>query len=160
MRWILLALIFVVGLLQPVQAGLNATLAKSMGSRFQAGMTNGAVNLMLLSVVVFLLSIMASREGFSLSGFRGLPWWAYLGGAIGAAIVVVQLSAAPVLGAALMIAVFVAGQCLGSLMVDTVGFPGYERKSIDYSRLVGLVFVFIGAILVAKPWAGVAENAS
>ena len=153
MRWILLALIFLVGLLQPIQAGLNATVSKATGSRFEAGMTNGLVNVFLLALVVLVMWVFVGKSSPGLSGLRSLPWWGYLGGAIGAGIVVVQLTAAPVYGAAVMVAVFVAGQCAGSILVDSTGFPGYTQRAIDPTRIFGLILAFIGMLLVAKPWA-------
>ena len=156
MRWILLVLIFVVGLLQPIQAGLNATVSKATGSRFEAGMTNGLVNVVLLGIVVLTMWAIFGKTSPGLSGLRALPWWGYLGGARGAGIVVVQLTSAPVFGAAVMVAVFVAGQCAGSILVDSTGFPGYTQRPIDFTRILGLVLAFLGMLLVAKPWASAA----
>ncbi|MCH2160711.1 MAG: DMT family transporter [Phycisphaerales bacterium] len=153
MRWILLVLIFLVGLLQPVQAGLNATVSKATGSRFEAGMTNGLVNVVLLVIVVLTMWAFFGKSSPGLSGLRTLPWWGYLGGAIGAGIVVVQLTAAPAFGAAVMVAVFVGGQCAGSILVDSTGLAGYTQRPIDTTRILGLVLAFAGMLLVAKPWA-------
>ena len=56
MRLLLMAAVFLVGFLLPVQAGLNATVAKSIGNRFQAGWVNGLVNVAVLSTVLIVLS--------------------------------------------------------------------------------------------------------
>ena len=154
MRIFLLVAVFLMGLFQPIQAGLNATIARSTGSRFQAGWTNGLVNAMLLTLVLLLVYLVAGRGTLSLAGIRATPWWAYLGGAIGAGIVVTQLSAAPVLGAGLLIAMFVAGQCVGSVLADTVGMPGYTKKPLELTPLIGLSLVIVGVVLVARPWQG------
>ena len=89
-----------------------------LGDRVQAGFVNGFVNVCLISLVLIVL-----LRGFpSPALLKDAPWWAYLGGAIGAGVVMVQLTAAPVLGAGLL-----AGD--GQLMVH-VSLPcSSERRS-------------------------------
>ena len=82
-----------------------------------------------------------------------MPWWAFLAGGIGASIVIVQLTAAPQLGAALLVAFFVAGTAAGSLICDRFGLVGYERIEIPWVRILGMGLVVGGLILVARPWA-------
>ena len=153
MRLLLLAAVFAVGFLQPVQAGLNATTAKAVGSRFQAGWVNGAVNVIILTTILLVMSL---RTGSGLPGIdslRTVPWWAYLAGIIGASVVVIHLTAAPQLGAGLLVAIFVGGMVAGSLACDIWGFPGYAAIRIEGPRHLGLGLVAVGAVLVARPWA-------
>lgn len=145
MNYILMALVFVVGVLQPFQAGMNARMGTVLGDRFQAGFINGFMNVTLLLLVLLLYV----RGLPSLESLRSAPWWAYLAGAIGASIVVVQLSAAPILGAALLIALFIAGQLGGSVLVDSLGLVGYEIRPPSAMRMLGLALVVVGVILVA-----------
>ena len=152
MRIFLLVAVFLMGFLQPIQAGLNATISETTGSRFQAGWTNGVVNAFLLSIVILGIYLVAGRGSLNFAAFRAIPWWAYLGGVIGAGIVVTQLTAAPALGAGLLIALFVAGQCVGSLMADWVGMPGYSKRPVELIPIIGLGLVAIGVVLVARPW--------
>jgi len=152
MRLLLLAAVFAAGFLQPIQAGLNATTAKAVGSRFQAGWVNGSVNVIVLTAILLAVSL---RTGTGLPGtaaLRTVPWWAYLGGVIGASIVVVHLTAAPQLGAGLLVAIFVGGMVVGSLACDFWGFPGYSSMRIEGVRLLGLGLVAVGVLLVTRPW--------
>ena len=143
MKYILMLLVFLFGLLQPFQAGINSRMGVVLGDRFQAGFINGFVNTLLLTLVLVFL-----WRGFpSLSLLKGAPWWAYLGGAIGAGVVLVQLTAAPVLGAGLLVAFFVAGQVSGSLLVDTWGLVGYPVRSISMLRLFALGLIVVGVVL-------------
>ena len=145
MKLILMALVFVFGALQPFQAGMNARMGQHLDDRFQAGFLNGFVNVCLLSVVLLLL-----WRGFpSVGALRGAPWWAYLAGAIGAGIVVVQLSAAPILGAGILMAFFVAGQVSGSLVVDTCGIAGYPVRVPSLTRILALALIVAGVALAA-----------
>lgn len=157
MRALLIIAVFVVGLLQPVQAGFNATSAKALGSRFQAGWINGAVNVVLITALLLAIPLFAGRDaGGGLptpASVRGVPWWALLGGAIGASVVLVQLTAAPKLGAALLVAVFVGGTALGSILCDRFGLAGYAKVDIHPERWLGMALVVAGVVLVARPWA-------
>lgn len=157
MRYLLMLAVFIVGFLQPFQAGLNAMGAGALGSRFQAGWINGVVNVALISTLLLVLNLIGGRSmGGGLpdpEGLRSIPWWVYLAGAIGASIVVVQLTAAPRLGAALLVAIFVGGTALGSLVCDRFGLAGYERTTIPLERILGMGLVVGGIILVARPWA-------
>jgi len=143
MKIFLMFLVFLFGALQPFQAGMNARMGTQLGDRFQAGFMNGFVNVCLLMLVLFVL-----WRGFpSLASFRGAPWWAYCAGAIGAGIVVVQLSAAPVLGAGLLVAFFVAGQVFGSLTADTFGLVGYSVRAPSLLRITAFILIVVGVIL-------------
>ena len=150
MRIFIMLLVIIMGILQPVQAGLNASVFKQTGSRIQAGWINGLCNVILLSSVLLVITMIGGKGGAHFGAMKGIPWWGYLGGVIGALIVITQLTAAPELGAGLLVALFVAGQCFGSLMADSLGLPGYEKKPFDWSPVLGLGLVFIGAMLVVR----------
>lgn len=157
MRYVLMLAVFAVGFLQPFQAGLNAMSASALGSKFQAGWINGFVNMILISGLLLGLNLVGGRSmGGGLpdpEGLRSIPWWVYLAGAIGACVVIVQLTAAPKLGAALLVAIFVGGTAFGSLLCDRFGLVGYERIPIPATRMLGMGLVVAGIILVARPWA-------
>lgn len=143
MKYLLMALVFLFGLLQPFQAGMNARMGAALGDRFQAGFINGFTNVLLLLVVLLVLF----RGLPSPALLRDAPWWAFLAGAIGAGIVVVQLSSAPILGAAVMVALFVAGQVAGSVLVDGFGLVGYPRNPPSGLRLLALGLILGGVVL-------------
>ena len=153
MNYLLMALVFLFGALQPFQAGMNARMHVALGDRFQAGFLNGFVNVTLLLLVLLVLG-----KGLpSIGGLKEAPWWAFLAGAIGAMIVLLQLSAAPILGASLLIALFVAGQVSGSVLADGFGLVGYAVRPPSMMRIAGLLLVVIGVLMVAKFSGGGAE---
>ena len=156
MRYILMIAVFLVGFLQPMQAGINATSANALGSKFQAGWLNGVVNVVALSVVLFVLFAANAKSGGlpAWTAIRGMPWWAYFGGLIGATVVVVQLTAAPQLGAAVLIAIFVCGTAAGSLLCDRFGLVGYAQTGISPMRYVGMGLVVLGVVLVTRSGSG------
>jgi len=158
MRVLLLASVFLVGFLMPVQAGLNAVSAGVTQSRLQACLMNGLVYVAILIPVMLLINAFGGRSFAPLAALAKVPWWAHLAGVIGAALVLAQLTAAPQVGAALMVAIFVAGQASGSIAADHFGCPGYSVIRTQPERYIGLALVVVGAIMVARPWAGSAPE--
>ena len=153
MRILLMLAVFSVGFLMPVQAGLNAVSADVAQSRLLACLINGLVYVAILLPVMLLVQAAGGKAFPLLAEIAKVPWWAHLAGVIGAALVLTQLTAAPQLGAALLVAIFVAGQAAGSIAADHYGFPGYKTVVTHPERWAGLALVVIVAILVARPWA-------
>lgn len=153
MRYLLIAAVFLVGFLMPVQAGFNAVSAEITQSRLQATLLNGLIYIAALLVVMLVFQSLGGRGFAPLSLLAKVPWWIHLGGLIGAAVVLAQLTAAPQLGAALLVAIFVAGLASGSIAADHYGFPGYSVIRTHPERYIGLALVVVGAIMVARPWA-------
>ena len=145
MKILLMFLVFVCGALQPVQAGMNAEMQRHLGDRFQAGFVNGFMNVVVVGMALTLLW----RGWPSWMALQQAPAWSFWAGAIGAGIVLVQLSAAPVLGAGILIAFFVAGQVCGALVVDAYGLVGYSVRGLSGIRLVALALVMSGVVLAA-----------
>jgi transporter family-2 protein len=158
MRLLLIAAVFLVGFIIPVQAGLNAVLAESIQSRLQACLVNGLVYVAVLLPVMLVVQMIGGRAFSPLEHLATAPWWTYVAGVIGAAFVLAGLTAAPELGAALLVAIFVAGQASGSIAADHFGFPGYSVIRTHPERYIGLALVVVGAIMVARPWAGSAPE--
>ena len=57
----------------------------------------------------------------------------------------------PRLGAASLICLVVAGQLVGSVVLDHYGVL-HARQPVESLRIVGLLLVVAGAVLVVKPW--------
>jgi transporter family-2 protein len=146
MKWILALAVLAVGMLQPVQAGMNAEFRRHAGHPLQAGGLNMVVG---ASAVVLLLLILRIGPP-SRAAFAAAPWWSMLGGLIGATLVVTMLVAAPKLGAALLIAIFIAGQLGSSVVIDHFGLVGYPVRPVTPLRMLGLALLVAGALLVER----------
>ena len=66
-----------------------------------------------------------------------LPWWSYLGGLGGAAIVVIGTYVVPVLGVAVFTIAQVAGSSVGGLGVDRAGLAPAGRLPLTLPRVAG-----------------------
>ena len=79
---------------------------------------------------------------------RSVPWWNWLGGPLGALIVLSGAALTPKLGAAAFIAAFVGGQLICSLTLDHYGLLNLPRQDLTPGRMLGAVLVFAGVLLV------------
>jgi len=79
-----------------------------------------------------------------------VPWWALVGGLLGAVYVVVALIAVRTLGASGITAVVIAGQLAMSVAIDRFGLLGLAKQQIGLSRIAGLVLLAVGAALVVR----------
>ena len=57
---------------------------------------------------------------------------------------------APRLGAATLIASIVAGQMIGSLVLDTRGWAGFSQQPLTLTRLCGGLLVIAGVLLINR----------
>ncbi|MFM9195073.1 MAG: DMT family transporter [Planctomycetia bacterium] len=82
------------------------------------------------------------------AALRATPWWNWIGGPLGALIVLAGAAIAPKLGAATFIAAVVAGQLVCSLLLDHFGLMDLPRQGLTAGRILGAALVFGGVLLV------------
>jgi transporter family-2 protein len=128
-----------------VQVGMNATLARVIGSPLWASAVSFAVGLLAL---VGFAAIAGSRA--SIGSFGQVPAWAWLGGLLGAVYVASVTILGPRLGGMTMVALVIAGQLLVALVVDQFGILGYPQIAVTPTRLLGVALLLAGAVLVMR----------
>lgn len=142
--WPLLALALVCGAAIAMQAGVNATLGRGLGSPIHAALVSFAVGTLALGVVAF-----AQRERIADAAEIGrIPLWAWVGGFLGAFFVAASISLAPRLGAAALLAAIIAGQLAMALVLDHFGWLGFEERVATWKRAGGVFLILAGAALV------------
>ena len=77
---------------------------------------------------------------------RQAPWWNWIGGPLGALIVLGGATLVSELGAALFLALVVAGQLLCSLMLDHFALLGLPEQPITMGRILGAALVVAGVV--------------
>lgn len=103
--WYLYGIALLAGVANAVEPGQNATLAKATGQHLLAGLLCFVTALLCFLVGLAFLEGRGGSEG----RFARVPWWAWPGGVLGAAIVVAQLNLAESLGAAPFLGLVVTG---------------------------------------------------
>ena len=142
----LIPLTLFVGALLALQAGVNAQLRTGLGDAGLAALVSfvvGTLGLVLLVAV--------QRPALpDAAALARLPWWYWVGGALGAIYVAVVTVVAPRLGAATLTMLVVAGQLAMSLALDHFGLVGFPRRPLDLGRATGVALVLAGALLTLR----------
>ena len=133
------------GCLVGMQAPINSRLGKTVGS-VQAATFSFLVGTALLLLIASFVNGGLGRLG----QVRDVPWWALVGGLLGAVYVTVALIAVRTLGASGLTAVVITGQLAISVVIDRFGLFGLARQHIDASRIVGLLLLVAGVVLVVR----------
>jgi transporter family-2 protein len=133
------------GMLVALQAPINSRLGKGVGT-FPAAALSFAVGLVVLMVIALLAS-----DGFgSLGRLGGLPWWAFLGGLLGAAYVANVLVTVRTLGAGGVTAATIAGQLTMAVVIDHFGIAGVARQPVTAARVAGVALLAAGVFLIVR----------
>jgi bacterial/archaeal transporter family-2 protein len=133
------------GVLVGMQAPINARLGRSVGSI-------QAASLSFIVGTVALVTIAALSRG-GLGSFGDLsrpPWWAFVGGLLGATYVTVAILTVRTLGASGLTAAVITGQLAISVAIDRFGLLGIARQPIGLQRIVGLALLVAGVALVVR----------
>jgi transporter family-2 protein len=133
------------GCLVGMQAPINSRLGKTVGG-VQAASFSFLVGTLALASLSFVL-----RGGLSSLGHVGrVPWWALIGGLLGAVYVFVALEAVRTLGASGLTAVVITGQLAISVAIDRFGLLGIAKQHVGAQRIFGLLLLIAGVLLVVR----------
>ena len=142
----LVVLALALGILLPVQAGVNAQLRTVLGAPLAATLVS-----FLVGTAALALAAAGGRIPLPLgSAFATSQWWHWVGGLIGAVYVAGAIVLAPRLGAATLTAAVVTGQMLASLVLDHFGWVGFPVHEMSPQRLLGAGLIIAGVMLVQR----------
>ncbi len=133
------------GCLVGMQAPINSRLGRTVGS------IEAATVSFLVGTLALVLVLLIARGGTGDLGQIGrAPWWALVGGLLGAVYVSVALVAVRTLGASGLTAVVITGQLTISVVIDRFGLLGVARQAVSVQRIAGLVLLVAGVLLVVR----------
>jgi transporter family-2 protein len=133
------------GCLVGMQAPINSRLGKTVGS------IEAATISFLVGTVALVLILLIARGGLGgVVRIGRAPWWALVGGLLGAVYVSVALVAVRTLGASGLTAVVITGQLVISVLIDRFGLLGVARQAVGVQRIAGLVLLAAGVVLVVR----------
>jgi transporter family-2 protein len=133
------------GCLVGMQAPINSRLGKTIGTAQAATFSFLVGTLALVAVASFW------QGGLGNIGHVGrAPWWALIGGLLGAVYVTVALVAVRTLGASGLTAVVITGQLAISVLIDRFGLLGVARQHVGLTRILGLALLVAGFVLVGR----------
>ncbi|MEA2373840.1 MAG: bacterial/archaeal transporter family-2 protein [Thermoleophilaceae bacterium] len=132
------------GGLVAMQAPINGMLGKSAGKLAAA-----SISFLIGTAILIAITGLSGAE-VNLGSAAKLPWYYFLGGALGAAYVTTVLITVNTLGAGGATAATIAGQLSTSVVLDRVGAFGLPEKPITLARVVGVVLLAIGVVLIVR----------
>jgi transporter family-2 protein len=149
MQFLLYGAGLLAGAVTNVATGMNASLGKGFGDhRMLAALAIQATGMMGL----FLLAMMGGAFTLrpSAAELAGIPWWAWVGGAVQALTVFSVLLAAQATGAVLFGALTVTGGTLMAVLLDHYGVLGFVQHEATLLRLAGCALLVAGTVMVAR----------
>jgi transporter family-2 protein len=143
--WWLLLLPLIAGACLPLQAGINGQLAKQVSSTLSAALIS-----FIVGTLALLLMVLVQREAPSLGALKGLTWWHWSGGLLGAFFIFVAAFAGPRIGALLLMALVLAGQLGMALTLDHFGWAGFREAPVSLGKIGGLLLIVAGIWLIRR----------
>lgn len=143
--WWLLALPFIAGAFLPLQAGINGLLSKQVSSVMGAALISFLVG----TVALFAVAAV-QRELPSFAALKGLTWWHWSGGLLGAVFIATAAFAGPRIGAMLFMALVLAGQLSMALVLDHYGWAGYREAPISLGKIAGMALIIGGVWMIRR----------
>lgn len=128
-----------------LQAPVNARLGRQVGA-LQAATISFTIG----TLALILVAALSSGGLAGIGDATKAPWWALIGGLLGAFYVTVALLTVRTLGLSSLTAIVVTGQLVVALTVDRFGLLGIAKQHIDATRIFGLVLLLAGVVLVVK----------
>ena len=142
-----LALIITVltGGLIALQAPINSTLGRSVGT-FAAAAVSFAIG----TAVLVAITLVAGGGFGQVGEARNLSLQYLTGGVLGAAYVTTVLVTVRELGAGGVTAATITGQLTASVVIDRLGVLGLEQSPITLERALGVALLLAGTFLIVR----------
>jgi transporter family-2 protein len=138
-------LILIAGVLQAWGPPMNGALRKSLENPWLASVISFLPIVALLMVLWFCLpNPMPTAKGIG-----AMPWWAPLGGLVGAFAVIMGLLFVDKVGAGPFAGLTITANILMSLVIDQFGMFGMEQHSLNVWRILGGALMTAGIVLIA-----------
>jgi transporter family-2 protein len=139
-------IILIAGALQAWGPPMNGALRSSLTNPWLASLVSFLPVIALLACLVLCLP----RPLPTMGGVNTMPWWAPLGGLVGALAVIAGLLFVNKVGAGAFAGLTITANILMSLVIDKFGWFGMDVHPLNGWRLLGAAFMVGGIALIAK----------
>lgn len=143
--WLWRAFAVASGTLGAVQVAVNGYLGQIVHSALKSTVVSFVTGILLLTLICSFLILSGKvplrrpqHEGFG-------PWWAWLGGVLGAIYVYVNVTLSHVIGTGGTVMVLLIGATLGGVLVDHFGLFGTARRPVNLKKSAGIALMLLGA---------------
>ncbi|HEY9663611.1 MAG TPA: DMT family transporter [Allocoleopsis sp.] len=131
------------GAVLPVQVAINTLLRRYVGEPMQVTFVSYLAGTLASLVICFF----ARYPLPAATALAQTSWW--IGGCLGTLYVWSTIFATPKIGAALALALTIAGQMIAALFLDHYGAIGLTKYAASPIRIAGAVLVVLGVSLIA-----------
>ncbi len=139
-------IILIAGALQAWGPPMNGALKNSLTNPWLASLAS------FLPIIAFLfvLWLCQPRPLPTVEGLANMPWWAPLGGLVGAFAVVAGLLFVSKVGAGALAGLTISANLLMSLAIDHFGWFGVQQHSLGVGRSIGALLLLGGVFAISK----------
>lgn len=138
--------IIVGGMLQAAGAPMNGQLLASLQNKWLAT----AVSFVVVTFFFIIMFLVQPRPLPTTQGILNMPWWAPIGGLVGAVQVYAGLTLVRQVGAGLFIGLTVTAALIASLLIDQFGLFRMEVHPLNIGRIAGALLMIGGITLIAR----------
>jgi len=146
MKFTLLCVALIAGMMTPLQAGLNGKMGRAVGDPVYAALISFFVG----TLSLFGYALFTRVEFASIRHAANIHWTVWSAGLLGAFYVTAIIMLAPRLGATLAFGCIIAGQLSMSIFLDHFGLLGIPVQTLSWQRLFGIALITAGVILIKK----------
>jgi transporter family-2 protein len=133
-----------IGICLGLQPPINSTLGKSLTPKI------AAFHSILTSFIIIFVVALFSGDLTNYKNIVNIHPIYWIGGVLGACIVLFSIFTIPVLGASASITIFVTIQLIVGTIIDHFGLLGINRSPVDLKQTVGMIILLIGVKLILK----------
>lgn len=140
--------LFLGGLI-PIQTSVNSQLRQKVHSPILASFVNASIG-----VIALVLFNLIGGFGVHLPPdfWETTPWWAFIGGPLGAVIVITAILLMPYLGGLRTVLIVMVGSISAGFVIDEFGLFRVPVDHFDHYKFFGLIMVITGVIFILKLW--------
>jgi transporter family-2 protein len=140
----LVAAAVIAGAMVAAQGPIFARMAQHAGGPLQAAFIAFSLGL----AVILLFNLVAASELPQASELTRAPKWVWLGGVIGALMVILSIFAIPKIGVGAFMAAVIFGQLIAAVAFDHFGMFGLTAQPISWARAGGAGLMLAGLWLI------------
>ena len=138
------------GLLIAIQAGCNATLEKSLHNPVLSAFLSFCAGTAALLVAFAIYAAITRMPMPRAAQWSSVPWWGWVGGALGAAYILCMVLTAQKVGSGVFIGITVTATIVASLVMDHYGLLGFRQHTAGAGRIIGGALMVAGMLLIGK----------
>jgi len=133
---------FLAGVAMAAQGSMNSAISKAIGLSESTFIVHLVATLAMVAILILGLG------NGNWTNYDSVPWYYYTGGLIGVGITYGVVVSIAKLGAAIATTSIIVGQVLTACLLDHFGFFGLEKSPLTWQKLLGVVFLALGAKLL------------